>query len=176
MLDHAMGDRDVGMDVMERVGLRGEVHLTVLRGDPTPNEVSDVLAGRIAPERVITYQYIPNLVTNTGRAGTATIMATGTTRPTYIGVGNSAITPAVTDTSLSGEIDRNSITTSVQFQTYYARFATTFGAAEFNDTVRGIGLFTSSSGGDMWALVSANTLKDASSALVVDWRIQVTTV
>lgn len=166
-------------EIVERIGVRGEVHLTVVRGTPTPADEARILAGHVDPDlaaRIMSQEVIYNLVTNTGRAGIATIMATGTTRPTYIGVGNTAITPAVGNTSLSGEINRNVITTSAQFQTYYARYAATFAAGDFNDTVRGIGLFTSSSAGDMWALVSANTVKDGSSALVADWRLNVTTV
>ena len=167
------------MSLIERVALRGEVHLTVVRGDITPADEARILADEIDDElwqRIVSREVVHNLITNIGRANTATILATGTTRPLYIGVGNTAITPAVTDTSLSGEIDRNAISTSVQFQTYYARFAATFTAADFNDTVRGVSLNTSSSGGDIWALVSANTVKDGSSALVADWRLQITTL
>jgi hypothetical protein len=167
------------MEATDRIGVRGEVHLTVVRGDLTPEETTRILArdiDSVLGQRLVSHESAYNLVTNTGRANIATIVATGTTRPLYIGVGNTAITPAVTSTALSGEINRNAITTSVQFATYYARFAVTFASGDFNDTVRGIGLFTSSSGGDMWALVSSSVVKDASSALVCDWRLQITTV
>ena len=158
--------------------LGGEVHFTVIRGDITPEEEASILADDVDPEleeRIISRQVIHNLVTNTGRAGIATLMASGTTRPTYFAVGTSAITPAVADTTLTGELTRKALSTSTTIATYFSRFAVTFTTGDFNNTVRGVALFTAAAGGDMWTEASANVLKNASSTLVCDWRINVLT-
>lgn len=158
----------------------GEIHLTTVAGSLSPEDCRRILASddEDLEGRVLAREVVRNLVTNTGRSDLVLRVVNGTTAasPTYWGIGTTVITPAVTDTSLTGETtNRKALSTIAAFATYYLRYAVTFTPADFNLTVRGVALFTSSSGGDMWTEAATNTAKSTSQSLVCDWRVQVLT-
>lgn len=166
--------------MIERDGVRpiGEVHLSVVAGSVSPEDYQRILASDTEDlgGRVLAREVVRNLVTNSGRSGVVQRVINGSTAisPTYWGLGTTAITPTASDTSLTGETtDRKALTTIAAFGTYYLRYAVTFTAAQFSGTLRGVALFTASTGGDMWAIAGTNTSKSTSQTLVCDWRIQV---
>lgn len=162
--------------IVEGLRPRGEVHLTLVRGDITPAEQRAIIEGRFdrgLGRRIQDRIIVRNLVTNTGRADFVTrIAGSASTVPTHLAVGTTAITPAVTDTTLSGELMRKALTTSAAFQTYYIRYAVTFTTTDFNNTILGMALFSAAAAGDMFAIVSTSVTKDGTQSLVADWRIQ----
>lgn len=166
------------IELLDGIRPVGEVHLSVVAGSVSPDDYRRILASDNDDlgGRVLAREVVRNLVTNTGRSDVALRIINGSTAvsPTYWGIGTTVITPAASDTSLTGETtNRKALSTIATFATYYLRYAVTFTPSDFNLTVRGVGLFTSSSGGDMWTIAATNTAKSTSQSLVADWRVQV---
>lgn len=164
------------MNLLDGIRREGEVHLTVVAGSVSPEDYRRILDSDTEDlgGRVVTREVVRNLVTNTGRSDIASRIINGgtVTIPAYFGIGTTVIAPAAGDTTLTGETtNRKALSTVAVFATYYERYAVTYTAADFNLTVRGVGLFTSSSGGNLWAIAATNTAKSTSQALVADWRI-----
>lgn len=164
--------------VLDGIRPVGEVHLTTVAGSLSTEDYLRILNDDVEDlgGRVLAREVVRNLVTNTGRSGVASRVINGGSAsiPTYWGIGTSAITPSAADTSLTGETtNRQVLSVTSVFATYYMRFATTYSAGSFSATVRGVALFTSSSGGNMWAIAGTNTAKSTSQSLVADWRLQV---
>lgn len=149
----------INRTIDDGLGLHGEVILTVLDK-----------RGRLV-RRVIER----NLITNTGRSEITSRIINGATVtiPGWIAVTQTAIVPAATDTTLTGETNRKANSTVAVLATYYSRFVSTFTSADLGAvTVLGLGLFTAAAAGNMWAIVSTSVAKSASESLVCEWRIQ----
>jgi len=156
---------------MELIKVRGELRFVLVRGKWTQRMVMRYLDDLWHPSDVVRDQWIPNLITNVGRANEASLsVGAGGTAYSHIAVGTTVITPAATDTSLTGELFRKACSTVTVLSSYTQRYVTTFLPGDFNNTVRGFGLFDAAAAGNMGAIVSANVLKDASHSLVAEWR------
>ena len=66
---------------------------------------------------------------------------------THLGVGSGAADPALSDTALGTELDRNAITETLTGNQYIVEAF--FGTGEANGTVREIGLFDAAANGNM---------------------------
>ena len=157
--------------VNESPGLRGSLRLVTWDGDVSDTEALAYLDGLWLPGRVVRDVTQRNLITNVGRALVTSLgVAAGGTAYGWIAVGTSAITPAATNTTLTGELTRKACSTVAVLSTYYMRFVTNFTTGDFNATVLGFGLFDAAAAGNMGAIVSANVLKDSSHSLLAEWR------
>ena len=158
----------------EEPRMRGEVRAYLVEGDVSDEEAARVLAGDTLEGRAhLAYEH-HNLITNTFRQRVAQLITASSTSgfvvPGWIGLGTSAVTPAASDTSLTGETYRKACATVATLSTYYARFVANFTTTETSGTFLGMGLFSSSSGGDMDAIVSVSVSKTTTTALVAEWR------
>lgn len=159
----------------ELIGIRGELRLVTWRGDVSDEEAMAYLNGLWRPSRVVRDATTSNLITNVGRANVASLATgSGGTAYSHIGVGTSVITPAATDTTLTGETFRKACSTVTTLSSYTMRFVANYTTGDFNATVRGFGLFDAATNGNMGAIVSANVTKDATHSLVAEWRWLVT--
>lgn len=161
------------MKVHEGLTVVGRVNFYLVRGDLDDQGVRELLAGEREALRVVR----TNLVTNAGRREMAKRLTdqVGVTSPTHIAFGNVAYTPAVGDTALTGEFFRKVCSTVAPHQDYFGRWVLNALSTEANGTIRGAGLFTAASGGNMWAGVAANVVKTSSQSLVTEWTIEVRT-
>ena len=166
------------MNIDEGQRMRGEVILTVLDRDPTDAELRAVLDGAYSPlaaRRIVRQVTVGNLITNVGRADITSRIINGntTTIAGWIAVTQTAIVPAATDTTLTGETARKACSTVSVLSTYYQRYAATFTSADLGAvTIMGLGLFTAAAVGNLWAIVSTSLAKTASESVVAEWRIQ----
>lgn len=165
------------IDQEESARVRGEVRGFVIDGDVTDEEAVALLAGDGPRSRIVREFRQRNLITNVARQRVAALLvaaSTGTFNlPGWIGVGTSAIVPTATDTVLAGETFRKACSTLAVYQTYYGRLVANFTTTEVSGTFLGMGLFGSSSGGDMWAIVGTSIAKSTTQSLVGEWRILV---
>ena len=162
------------MKLLDGLRVQGEVVFTVLSREPNEHEMFELLCG-YPPRRLLRQQRVANLITNTGRSDITSRIINGAavTIPGWIAVTQTAIVPAATDTTLTGETARKANSTVAVLSTYYSRFVSTFTSADLGAvTVTGAGLFTAAAVGSMWAIVSTSVAKAASDSLVVEWRIQ----
>ena len=159
----------------ERALLRGELRLVRWPGRVSEDEALAYLDGRWHPDLRLTDVMFGNLVPNTGRSEITSRIINGATVtiPGWIAITQTAITPAATDTTLSGETNRKVCATVAVLSTYCQRYVTTFTSADLGAvTITGAGLFTAVAAGNMWAIVSTSLAKAASDSLVAEWRIQ----
>ena len=157
--------------VTELLGIRGELRLVTWRGDVSDDEAMAYLNGVWRTTRVTRDVTQPNLITNVGKALVANLgTASGGTAYSYMAVGTTVVTPAATDTALTGETFRKALSTVAVLSSYTMRFVCNYTTTDFNATIRGFGLFDAAAAGNMGAIVSANVLKDASHSLVAEWR------
>ena len=160
---------------VDAIGVRGELRLVLWHGNVQDDEAMACLNGVWRSRRMVLDITLPNLVTNVGRALVASLgTASGGTAYSHMAVGTTVITPAATDTTLTGETFRKACSTVATLSSYTMRFVCNYTTSDFNATVRGFGLFDAATNGNMGAIVSANVTKDASHSLVAEWRWLVT--
>ena len=161
----------------EATKFSGEVRAYLIEGDVSEEEAGLVVEGDTLNGRAYLAFIDHNLITNTFRQRVAATIVNSSTSafvmPGWIGLGTSAITPAATDTALTGETYRKALSTIAVLSTYYGRYVANFTTTETSGTFLGMGLFGSSSGGDMDAEVSVSVVKSTTQALVAEWRLLV---
>lgn len=126
--------------------------------------------------KIIHYEKRPNLVVDVGENMLAYLIAGDTTTKGYVqymDIGDGSTTPSESDTSLAGTTTgpRKSVTYSVSGSS--VTFEATWGSSEGNYTINEAGLFTASTGGNMFNRVLIGPItKDSSMVLTI--RITIT--
>lgn len=165
----------------EGIHLVGQLRLYLFRGDlpfvHDPEQMRRFIDSGEAQRRADTFRVVKNLVTNAGRREIVRRITdqAGVTSPTHIALGNVAYTPAVGDTALPGEFFRKACSTVAPHQDYFGRWVMNALTTEANATIRGAGLLTAASGGNLWAGVLADVSKTASQSLISEWTVEVRT-
>lgn len=159
------------MRAQDSLRVAGRVTWYLVEGDLDDAGIRAVLAGEHPAIQVVR----ANLVTNVGRRQMVKRLTdqASTPVPSHIAFGSTVITPAVTDTAPTGETFRKACSTIAPHQDYFARFVMNALTSEANGTIRGAFLLDAASGGNLWALVSANVEKANTQSLVTEWLIEV---
>lgn len=141
-------------------------------------EIFEALLDGLRSEKPVDVQEFTNLVTNAGGAQVLDLIIGasgihfGNTKA-YIGVGDSAIAPAITQTDLQGAVDNTNKLRRAMLATFPSRsgqvmtFKSTFAAADANFMWNEIGLFNSAIGLAMLsrALIASPFTKTSSLAV-----------
>lgn len=159
------------MRTRDGLQLVGRVTFWLLEGELNDDGVREVLAGRRPALRVAR----ANLVTNVGRAQITKRITdqAGVTSPTHIAFGSTVFTPAVGDTTPTGEFFRKVCSTVAPHQSYFARYVMNALTTEANGTIKGAFLLTAAAGGDLWAEVSADIVKTSGQSLLSEWTLEI---
>lgn len=169
------------MRTRDGIHLAGKLRLYLFRGDLPFADDAEQLCRFIdsgeAQRRATSSIVVGNLVVNQGRQQIAKRITdqAGVTSPTHIALGTTVFTPAVTDTTLTGEFFRKACSTVAPFQDYFGRWVMNALTTEANGTLRCAALFDAATAGNMWAEVATNVVKTSGQSLLSEWTIEVKT-